>query len=171
MVADARTALFIAMISVALTGCTFADNARGLDRICGKHINGSVSCAIEGIGTRDTGLTEDSTGFTLHDASLVVRLDATDELHAPGPFDISLLTLPRLPGTQLDTALTWGSCLEGCPPDPPPTSLILPSGYAWVTVASGIHGSTPDATLTYDAVMTFTALEIDIVDLRISATP
>ena len=159
------------MISVGLTGCSFADSARGLDRICGKHINGSLSCTIEGIGNHDTGLTEDSTGFTLHDGRLVVRLDAAEDLHAPGPFDISLLTLAHLPGTQLDTALTWGSCVKGCPPDPPPTSLILPSGYAWVTVATGIQGSAPDAILPYDAVMTFTALEIDIVDLRITATP
>ena len=171
MVADARTALFLAMISTGLAGCTEAVNARALDRICATQLYWGLACEIEGIGNDETALTEDSAGFVLHDAALVIHLEAADDLRGPGLFDISLLTRAHLPGSELDTTLTWGKCLHGCPADPPSTSLILPTGYAWVTVASGIHGSAVDAPTPYDAVVSFAGLECDIIDLRISATP
>lgn len=171
MMVEARTALLLVTAALALIGCSGADNARALDRICGKHLYEGLSCSIDGVGEYVTGPTTDSVGFVISDAALVVHLVAADDLHAPGPFDISLLTLARLPGTKLDTALTWGSCVEGCPPDPPLSVVELPTEAAWVTVARGIRGAAADATIPYDAVMSFTALDINVIDLRITATP
>jgi hypothetical protein len=171
MMVEARRALFLAAAALGLAGCTGAENARALDRICGKYLYGGLTCTVDGVGRSTTGLTGDSIGFSIDDATLVVHLAAVDDLRGPGPFDVALLTIARFPGTDVDTQLTWGSCEGGCPADPPLSTVRLPTEYAWVTVATGIHGAAAGAKVPYDAVMSFTATELDIADLRITATP
>jgi hypothetical protein len=168
MTADARTALVLGVVALGLAGCNGADGARSLDRICAKVLDEGPACEVAGVGERTTGVTGDAVGFTLDDASLVVHLAAVPDLRAPKRFDISLLTAARDPATPLDFALTWGSCPQGCPASPAAAATELPTELTWVPVATGVPGSATDAVFPYDAVMTFTALEFEIVDLRIT---
>jgi hypothetical protein len=171
MTADARTALLLATMALGLAGCEGAVDARALDRICASKLPGGPACEVFGDGALVPGVTGDTYGFGLIDAEIVIHIAAMPELRTPGPFEISLLAVARDPGTTLDFALSWGSCPNGCPPEPKFHSTILPTEYAWVPVASGVRGTRPDAAIPDDAVVIFTAANTDIADLRIRATP
>jgi hypothetical protein len=173
MRADARTGCLAlaALAALGLAACAGPESARAIDRICKTIVTGGPACEIDGAGLETPGPTDDSVGFTLDDARLVVHLVAVPEVLGPGRFDVSLLTGARQPDSQIDTALTWGSCGAGCPADPSTTVRTLPNELGWVTVASGLHASSADAKVPYDAVMAFTGFGVFVVDLRVTPTP
>jgi hypothetical protein len=171
MTADARTALLLAAVALGAAGCDGATDARALDRICGASLSDGNACEILGVGAFGTGVTGDSTGVTLDDATLVIHLAAIPELRAPGSSNVALLAIARQPETPLDVALTWGSCAKGCPPSPPLLVTPIPTEYTWVTVASNLGGAEPGAAIPYDALLTFTGVNVGVADLRITSTP
>lgn len=172
MMADARTGyLALVVVAVGLAGCAGPESARAIDRICKTIVTGGPACELDGAGLQTPGPTDDSVGFTLDDARLVVHLAAVPEVRGAGLFDISLLTGARQPDMQLDTALTWGSCGARCPTDPSATVRTLPDELGWVTVASALHRSAADANVPYDAKVVFTGFDAFVVDLRSTPTP
>ncbi|MEP7124615.1 MAG: hypothetical protein ABJE95_27045 [Byssovorax sp.] len=171
MTADARTALLLlATATLALTGCTGSLDARALDRICRSRLAAGPACELSGVGAIVAGVTDDAYGFELTDGSVIIHLLAVTDLRVAGPVDLSLLVVARDPGTPLDVTLDWSSCPRDCPSNVtiPPT--LLPTEYAWVTVASGLRGATPDAEIPFEAAMTFTAANTAIADLRVAPT-
>ncbi len=67
--------------------------------------------------------------------------------------------------------MSWGSCTAGCPASPALTVTTLPTEPAWTEVAAGVRGAEPGTVIPYDARLTFTGLQIDLIDLRIVPTP
>ena len=170
MMVEARPVLLASALALGLLGCDAAVNARALDRICATDLSGKQACQPEGVFELG-GPTGDTVGIYLEDGSFVIHLDAVPEAHTPASFDIQVLAAARYPDTVLDVEVSWGSCTEGCPASPKLTITTLPTEPAWTEVAAGVRGAEPGTVIPYDARLTFTALQTDLIDLRFVQTP
>lgn len=171
MTVDARPSLLAAALALGLLGCDGAVDARALDRVCDTVLpSGREAC--ESVGLADFGgLSGDSVGIHFEDGSLIIHLAAVPEAHSPAVFDIHALAVALHPRTPLDVEVDWGSCTQGCPASPPLTVTTVPTEHAWIEVASGLRGAEPGTSIPDDARLTFTGVEIDLVDLRFVSTP
>jgi hypothetical protein len=148
---------------------------RLLDRVCNVQLQGPA-CEVEGAIEQTSGVTADTIGFRLGGSSegdagsLIIHMQAIeDATFASGIFDIEILAVAREPETKprLTSRLTWGSCGQTCPVDPPPYAVEIYDEYTWVTVVAG-QSSTGTA-LPYDAVLQLSGSGIDIADMRSTA--
>jgi hypothetical protein len=169
MTVDARSLLLASALGVL--GCDGAIQARALDRVCATILPDGSACETKGVVKHQSGVTSDATGFRLEDGSLVIHLAAVPEARAPAPFDIEALAVARLPATPLDVEVSWGSCGKGCPASPLLFITTMPTEHAWIRVASGVRGAEPGVAIPYDARLTFTGAQIELVDLRFVSTP
>lgn len=171
MTVDARARFLASALALGVLGCEGATDARALDRVCATVLPEGPACELEFLATNERGVTSDTRGFRLEDGSLVIHLAALPLAHAPGPFDIQALAVAKQPDTPLDVVVNWGSCVKGCSATPTLFITALSTEYAWAKVASGVRGADPGVTIPYDATITFTGAEIDLVDLRFGPTP
>lgn len=145
-------------------------DARTLDGLCSRTTAGGLpACETSGGAKRTTGISEDTTGFHLGtDGVLTVRLAAlADEtgLYGATDLEVQVLVAATGSGATLTATTTWGSCTEGCPPDPAPTTVTLSDEYGWATV---LQQSAPSylPMVPEDAVLTLSGTGIDLADLR-----
>lgn len=173
MTVDARAELLSFAVAVALgcIGCGSSLDARALDRVCATVLPEGPACEVRGVVPLRGGVTNDTVGFHLEDGTLVIHLAALPEAHAPDPFDIQALAVAKHPEEPLDVEVSWGSCVEGCPASPPLSITALATEHAWATVAVGVRGAAPGTAIPYDARLTFTGVQIELVDLRFVPAP
>lgn len=152
--------------------CTDSSEARLLDRVCAQSFPEGPACEVGAGAAKSTGITADTTGFLLDDAGgiLVFHLAALDGVRSGDTFDVEILAASTLAeGSQLETRLSWGSCAQGCLPDPNPfVSSAIPPQYTWFPVVLG-QPSAQTTGLPYDAVLSLKGKSIDIADIRVSS--
>ncbi len=177
MMADARSLLLSSVVAlgalacVSCAGCANSLDARALDRVCSTPLSEGPACEIRGLVPNRSGVTADSLGLDFVDGALVIHLAALPEAHAPDPFDIQALAVAKRPGEPLEVEVSWGSCAQGCPASPPLATTPLTTEHAWTRVASGVRGAERGAVIPYDARLTITGVQIELVDLRFVLTP
>jgi hypothetical protein len=155
--------------------CVSESGMRLLDRVCDVQLQGPA-CEMEGAIEQTSGVTADTIGFRLggssagESGSLIIHMQAVeDATFASGIFNIEILAAAREPGMKprLTSRLTWGSCGQTCPGDPPPYAIEIYDEYTWVTVVA--DESSPGAAIPYDAVLQLSGSGIDIADMRSTA--
>jgi hypothetical protein len=145
-------------------------DARTLDGLCARTTEGGLpACETSGGAKRTTGISEDTTGFHLGtDGVLTIHLAALANetgLYGATDLEVQVLVAATSSGATLTATTTWGSCTEGCPTDPAPTTTTLSEEYGWTTV---LAQSAPSylPMVPEDAVLTLSGTGIDLADLR-----
>jgi hypothetical protein len=156
--------------------CVSESGMRLLDRVCEVPLQEGPACELEGAAEQTSGVTADTIGIRLgasadaEAASLLIHVKALEAATlSSGIFDVEILAAAREPGTKprLTSRLTWGSCGQTCPVDPPPYAVEIYDEYTWVTVVA--DEASPGTTLPYDAVLQLSGSGIDIADMRSTA--